>query len=335
MVTKMPAPIGNSGHGQSKRRRTTEKLRAAKTEHHSPVTAAGIPPELFDTVLHYLGTDVCGNRLDWIKDFEDLPDDVVSALQTSSLVCVHWANRCRSALFRGRTIKLQSSAEAERLLFFATRESPRLAPIVNLIQGLDLYQYYDEDRSWIQCLDHPLFRSKTKNLHLRGPVPAEFPQSLLDSPYWSVPVASPLRRSVAPFKGVYLGDIDFPSVRRLAKLIPHFRHASNLDFEDVTWDGDSDVTRLLRSIPSVSHSRLTKRSWDVTTFNCMDNTLVCLLGCMAVSPFGAVPREDRQLLFTLFKAVNPSNKDMCMESWDETYGESMLAFSVMVLRSYR
>lgn len=251
-----------------------------------PATGAHIPPELLPLILEYVGTGDRGEGEVWDRNEGEGPRD----LQSCSLVCVDWANRCRPVVF-GRPITMRSQKDMESLDFYAKHGSKRLVPIAHWIWKWTLEQTWAL-RSWCHLRYNSSFRLPNpdghhpdgKHLELRGPVPSSLPVSALHSPHWSFPRSMPA--CYTPFTTLYLTDIHFPSLSSLFKLVRHFKSLSQLYLEKITWD----QVEVMAPVP---HSRITDLNMEAR--DCTDNVYapVALAALCSGSAFFRLYPEER------------------------------------------
>lgn len=81
------------------------------------------------------------------------------ALARMSLVCLHWAQRCRIVLWKGRELTISSSEKAKWFKWLATtHSSTRLTLIVSLIGRVKVEESLRSQQSW-----HHLCFSSTRD----------------------------------------------------------------------------------------------------------------------------------------------------------------------------
>ncbi|KAI0083172.1 hypothetical protein BDY19DRAFT_746559 [Irpex rosettiformis] len=168
-----------------------------------------IPPELFDDILFYLFLDLDSNRVTVNKRLSR------RVIMVCSLVCCHWANLCRKALFRNKHFTIRSSEEAQTLVKYATQGSPSLVPIPTLIESISVRQGYNMRHSFCDrvYMLKARFDVRLSLLTLAGPVPDGFPPCKLDTPHWSLPPSVSTPPSLLSYDEIHVEKVHLPSFR--------------------------------------------------------------------------------------------------------------------------
>lgn len=236
------------------------------------ITAANIPPELFPLILDYIGTDDYGDGSLSERRNRGLRD-----WQACSLVCLYWANHCRRYMFYYLINNLHSKDQLDALRRLISSDgSKRLTPLGSLVARPTLrVQQTWNSRSWIHHI-HPLpLKNSTCNLTLRGPVPADLSLTAYRSPHWSLPRTMPVQYT--PYAHCQIQNINFPSFRDLTLLMKHFKKASALSFESLTWPQSSELNNIfIRPFTTTPDSFDMEYKWaySIEAIRCTDNMLV-------------------------------------------------------------
>ena len=204
------------------------------------------------------------------------------SLKTCSLVCRHWANRCRQRMFLNTTIKIRSPEAADLFIRYATHGCPALAPIHKMIRGIVVEQRYGVSRPF--CHRFYIFntpntptRQFLRKLELTGPIPPGFPSNTRDTPHWSLPCSIAIPPSLLPFKEITVRKLHLPSYTHVAKYVRHLTCAGDVYFDGLTWDPDVDVGR--QDLPAyIRRSNSPKFKGGASFFyasDCTDNFRVC------------------------------------------------------------
>ncbi|KAI0083241.1 hypothetical protein BDY19DRAFT_711092 [Irpex rosettiformis] len=274
-------PFATTALEQPLHRNITPRI---NSEHDSWVSASRqIPPELFDNILFYVCLDNrwagAGDTLDSLNaDDRSLSKNVLSRNATTcSLVCLHWANRCRQWLFRNKRLKICSFEEAQTLIRYATQGCASLVPVHKLIESIWVEQRYDRRQSFCDRL----YMLKVKlgvrlsELNLIGPVPHGFPPCKLDTPHWSLPPSVATPPSLLPYGVIRVINAHLPSMKHVSKYVRHFVRSLNIHLEGMTWDTDGQEPQL-HLYRRGSH-KVEGESFQVSASKCTDNFYLCLL----------------------------------------------------------
>ena len=133
-----------------------------------------IPQELFDEILYHVVNEYQRNRPPCLY----LKDSECEHIATCSLVCLHWANRCRVGMFSNAIIQITSFDEVERFIKYAYQGCASLIPVYRLIQNLEIKQGYTAPFSSSFYFNiSPCFWLMGRPPYLRmiGPIPSDFP----------------------------------------------------------------------------------------------------------------------------------------------------------------
>ncbi|KAI0768943.1 hypothetical protein BC629DRAFT_807679 [Irpex lacteus] len=217
-----------------------------------------VPPELFDNILSYVGppddTETTSRPL-WRRDSTKKHDVRSHPLEACSLVCRHWAERCRSRMFSGRTLVLSSYDDAKVFQTYTTNGSTSLTPVYELIDSLTAVQEYGQRMlSFCHLLNDPRIANKLNILRICGPIPPGFPRFFrLDSPHWSVPPNIVVTPSLLRFPKVDLSNIHLPSLTHVIRYLKHLAHAEQVNLDRMTWntDGPGAAAAILPRSPQV------------------------------------------------------------------------------------
>ncbi len=118
------------------------------------VTAADIPPELFDDILFYV-CEHAWSLLDLSLEIQDRKE-AVKDVAACSLTCVYWARFCRQWMFRNISVRNYDDMCAFSSLVVNTPKT--LQPICEYVDVATLVQHVG-DRPWLHLLllHRPLF----------------------------------------------------------------------------------------------------------------------------------------------------------------------------------
>lgn len=250
-----------------------------------------IPPELLDIILfHVIENSTSynfprGRTSKLLRLRPSRPsgwaevDTTMTPLQVCSLVCQHWAIRCRRALFSGATLIIGSSEDMEVFKQYITKgcTSARLQPIHKLIGAIYVVQGYSSTQSFCHRL-HSLIpvvdKSLLEDLFLVGSVPDHFPRSQLSTPHWSIPPSIVTPPSLLPFRCITILDVHLPSLRHVSRYIRHLSCAAYTRFEHLTWDLGTTIEH------ATPHPYGTRRHGpyhvSISARGCTDNIHLCL-----------------------------------------------------------
>ncbi|KAI0763921.1 hypothetical protein BC629DRAFT_969929 [Irpex lacteus] len=246
--------------------------------------AARVPPELFDDILFYVNVDrVSQRQMDYttLIRHRGKPslNDTLTDLKQCSLVCLFWANRCRSHMFLESGLRIQSYEDAEIFRRYVVGGCPRLTPVHQLIGYLHITQNYsgilapqDSERqtSFLHLLYLPAIQEKLKWLLIQGPVPNGFNAAKLDTPHWGIPPFIVVPSSFLQSK-IDLENIHFPSFYHIIKYIKHFPRAAKINFLQVTWEGQ--MAPSLPHAPSTIAYQRRPRSLMISTDGVCTNSV--------------------------------------------------------------
>lgn len=285
---------------------------------------AHIPPELFPRILFYVSLDdrrkqirehaeAEARRTNTPIDDWDLLTKLMEAspafgLRACSLVCRYWANLSREYLFTDRMLTIRTAEEAKVFGYYAAHGSQELIPIAGLIKGMHVvYLYHSSHRSILDLLHVPLMRDKLFDLSLRGPFPDTLPPSKLDTPHWSVTNTAALSPSVTAYRKVVLSSMDFPSLLHAIKYIKHFKYASEISLNSLTWDGKTLVPLTYMK----QNTRCYRRQIEVSVEKCTDDVFLCWQVAMMYSdfPLRMVEERDQHWAFDVMRRVHSFYKD--------------------------
>ncbi|KAI0094174.1 hypothetical protein BDY19DRAFT_901425 [Irpex rosettiformis] len=249
-------------------------------------TGATIPPDLFDNILFYVDRrSPRSARKPKSKGYKRLKrhqsTDVAHSLKACSLVCRHWANRCRQNTFSGAELVISSAEDAEIFRTYATRGCSSLLPVHKLIERISVEQSYSAPRSFCHIL-YPLWpllgdHVKYTSLKLTGPIPDKFPRVFLDSPHWSFApsaVISPLLPRY--YHRISVSKVHLPSFAHVVRYTKHLKHAQQVEFTEFTWEVADRDRDPLRRFPRTTMPRepLAHRM-SLSIRNCTDNIRLC------------------------------------------------------------
>lgn len=261
---------------------------------HIVKPAVQIPLELFDIILFYVDLHCprseqsrrSGANRTLRRKAKDDAEDVTRDLKACSLVCLHWALRCRLYMFHRVTLAISSPEDAQVLVGYALIGCPSLAPVHQLAWRITVVQDYQAAYPFCYHLHllNPLTdRSFFYQLRLRGPVPERFPPDKLGSPHWNIPPSIVTPPSLLPYMHIHVEDLRLPSLSHVIKYIRHLTCASHsVFFSRLTWDnGAREIDPLPRSrrIPSIRPQRNRVEAVKFAE-TCTDNFRLCLYMAM-------------------------------------------------------
>ncbi len=270
---------------------------------------ATIPPELFPFILYYASNE---DRTEQVRalykaksrageEYDDLELEIELekaapryALQSCSLVSRYWANQCRKYMFRDAVLTLNCLEDAQAFRQYALEGSKELIPIHKLIRWIDATQVYvTNTKSFLDIAYIPSISRKFRRLRIVGPAPPGFPPSKLDTPHWRPTNLACITPAVTAYQSISIGRITVRSFIQVVKYIKHFRNATDIRLNSVTWSDNGEVY-LLRPIPT-SRSRQEIR---VEAYDCTDNFLVCWQGfaMYSDSPIHTIVDRDQRLV---------------------------------------
>lgn len=264
----------------------------------STTAAARIPQELYAYIIEHLSIDVS-----WSDTALPHSDIHGSGVVVGSLVCMHWAQRCRKMLFQGRVVHIRSMKQAvgfRNLVMSASCEG--ITPIVDLIERVDVVHHLNRDgRSWFQiigALMPRLPRSKFGTFSAFGPrskLPAAF---RLQTPFWA---AQSLPQFVRPYRTLHLETLHVTSAADVVRFVNRFPHLLCLHLNSVTWDKNvAHALTLPRVVTRPSAPYCSLRS--MTVEYCMDKLLLwrlVALGSKPRTPLQLLSPDDQQAVFNL------------------------------------
>ncbi|KAI0347656.1 TPR-like protein [Trametopsis cervina] len=251
-------------------------------------TAADIPVELFEAIIHNTLKQFTGKRED--------SKEHIQTLRTFSLVALSWARFARPLMWRvALSVRLQTSERAKTFRRISLTGSSRMPRVIDMVEAIVNIQSY-ENEPWLHLLFDigPIIAGKRTYLELRGPVPSAVsrrtsPSSLLwGSPYNSVQARYILRH----INDVLLEDIHFSRLSQLVQLMRHFSYAQSFRFVNVTWD-ETDAP-----IPRAVTGKRRARLGYIYASRCTDNPYAVMVA-HAVDPQVALqnasPMESKQI----------------------------------------
>lgn len=274
-----------------------------KTRSSSLATAADLPVELFGHILDHIGADSCDDR-HWSYGKPQF-------LQSCSLVCVYWTNRCRDRLFRHRDIRIRSSADLDILHYYDAHGSQRLVPLRALIKDIVLVHSLDEHVWYHYPFTSPLcrkpipfwFEKARQRLVLRGSSLAAHSSQI--SHHWGSPVTLP--GCCLTFTEVTLTDIHIHTLTNFLWPLREFKSIASLILRKITWKVDGDAPPGRRNPAG--------KLRHVEVQDCTNNTLICLRTWQvydATFPWVQLPRAEQKLGFE--EAHSPRRRDSTMIS---------------------
>ncbi|KAI0094164.1 hypothetical protein BDY19DRAFT_988041 [Irpex rosettiformis] len=277
------------------------------------VGADSIPPELFQRILYFVGRDDRRKEVEkqahqearrnntevdpWELLLKLEKASPSYGLRSCSHVSRYWGNQSRQYLFHDRMIRITTLEEAETFRRYSTQGCPKLWPISKFIKGFDVvFSYSDHSKpiskAFIHLLYLPATRTKLLTLTLSGPFPTSLPPSKLDTPHWSLPnTSSNLSPSITPYQTVSLSHMRFPSFIHIIKYIKHFRHATSMTLDGVTWTEAFNLPSLTYLPQS---ARFRRHSTRVAVRGCTNDVLLCWQAAMMYSDFPLRKVHDRE-----------------------------------------
>lgn len=174
----------------------------APIQYHTRVNLVGarIPQELFDNILiHVAQAQGKHTGTTEFSEFSKISKKPTSQtdLRSYTLVCRHWANKCRQFLFDGAVLTISSAADMDEFIQYASHGCPLLVPLHKVISGVHILQTYDGTpgtRSFCHYLPFLKFANvPVRTLELCGPTPFLISSRLPKSPHWGLPptIATP------------------------------------------------------------------------------------------------------------------------------------------------
>lgn len=238
-----------------------------------PATGEDIPPELFETILSYIGSDIRISRANASKDVQTQK----SVRSVCSLVCRYWSKHCRWWIFA--SIDLYTHEDVKTLAsFLSAPPIAGLPPISSYIDNLQVV--YDIEASTVPWIHHvyPLIRLlpnwRTCFLDISGPLSPETKKPPLAPRILNTPRNLPA--AFFPFSTVSFKNIRFRSFAELARLVRSMCDLVMLSCDNVSWDGG-------RNIPSSSRACFTRPGVEIRARRCQNNAflvtqiLLCLM----------------------------------------------------------
>lgn len=257
-----------------------------------------IPPELLAKIIANMST-AFDPEADW------LPNRKVrrSSAAHCSLVCLYWAQQCRTLLFRNADVLINSATRATKFRrIVMDKGSDRLLSVASMIESVDVRHDLDKETVsyWqvVGALIPLLPASKLRRFHVHGP----FPTSLasIRSPYWAI--SRPHPHLLSSYTSLRLEALHFKSMNDVVQFVTCFPHISTLHLSKVTWNKsilDAAVpTRLLRHTAVSLSPSLDGFVLD----SCTDNASLWYRLAVMSKPrsiISSLPEEDQRALAKL------------------------------------
>ncbi|KAI0347659.1 TPR-like protein [Trametopsis cervina] len=254
-----------------------------------PATAADIPPELFEVIIHSTPDEVHGAIF---GDSGGLGQSCAMTLCTFSLVARSWARFARPLIWGGKTLTIWTIDEAREVQRISLTGSQRMPRVVDMIEQIEAAQWYD-DEPWLHHLANfdPVIKQKCKKLELCGPIPdALAHRTSLSSPLWgSMYHIGQARFILRHITEVELCNIHFTRFQHLVQLIRHFPHVTTLSISQVTWDETG------AEMPQAVHTKRCTLKVNIEVRGCTDNSFLfmALHGVYSQLPLHNVPASER------------------------------------------
>lgn len=204
-------------------------------------SAADIPPELFDTILAYVGTNDQGGQL----PFSEL-HDAKRIFSSCSLVCKYWCKLCRCGVFE--SIELRSRGDVASLLALVKAAPPciGLDPVSSHIQILSIHYDISQDRTpWLHHIGLyctsllkgvSFFNLVIRGRPYLGATKDQFHSFRTDS---ALPRSLPSR--LLPYTHITLRQVRFPTFTALKYVLQHMQKLLYIRWMDVNWDVDDSA----------------------------------------------------------------------------------------------
>ncbi|KAI0782480.1 hypothetical protein BC629DRAFT_557413 [Irpex lacteus] len=311
-------------------------------------TSAGdtIPPELFEVILMFAGTDdrrrEVEQRLrrdrsvDWVqRQIEVHKAGPMYTLKSCSLVCRYWAKQCRQYLFRDARIHITSFQSAEDFRLYTRQGSPALGPsVASFIKTIHVVLDYKVAEPFLHLIYLPQTRNKLIELQVRGPFPEKLPLLLRSTPHWNLAHnASSTPPAVVAYKTITLTNLEFASFKSVLQYLQHFGDVESLKLFFITWDPSASpipLTFITSARRPPSHRR---KQVAVTASGCTSNLLLCLHAAMMYAdfPLRGIPDSDQNWIVGFLTRTDKFYADVPAIEVDR---EGRNTYSLASCRSY-
>ncbi|KAJ3529826.1 hypothetical protein NM688_g7797 [Phlebia brevispora] len=274
------------------------------------ITAANIPPELFDLILSFL-VHQADDGDDRISDdsgdhWYGLNLVLVDKRNLSSvtLVCRHWAKLTQRKLFEN--LFLRNKRDAEELLRLLDNPSSRILQYISvIIFKLTLTQSPWEP--WIHVVLPPLFRrfrtyrQPTYQVQISGPLPG---QRSCSSVHGSFPYVSPkLGKGISALR---LTDLHLKTFEHVVRLVRELPTLKDVVLRRVTWDTaeDDPEAHSVMPAPRAYMSRDVEQTRvDYEAMGCTDDAAAGWLSWLvALDRTDIVERDQAENLYHIAQA---------------------------------
>ncbi|KAI0753598.1 hypothetical protein BC629DRAFT_1179531 [Irpex lacteus] len=297
---------------------------------------ARIPQELFDYILSHVERD--DDTAQFLKPLKRPPFAHNPAAQTNlrpyTLVCRHWANKCRRYIFGGAVLMITSPQDMDEFIQYSVHGCPSLIPLHKVIGGIHIQQTHHATR-WF-C--HRAQSLKLANVPIRllelcpreGLLPNDWdwPASSIPNyktPHWSIPptVATP-PSLLSGCCAITVKDVHMASFSNVVQFVRHFSSvpmkprrsddgfrdiygylSGSVQYDQLTWGNhcihDSPVYRK----PVLCGRPYIPNCVHIEAKGCTDNVRLCLYTAVARPTFAMhwMQEEERQWIFSLMTSL--------------------------------
>lgn len=240
-------------------------------------TAQDIPPELFDTILDYIGTLDYGHLQYYVNAGFRTDTGPESDLADCSLVCLHWASRCRPRLFSSLILRTRQHM---RTLTDLARFNwhTRVPPMSRYVRKIALDVGWD-DRSWVHHV-YPLIKLMGAHVKLTGlclanprtEVPLKENCVARGSMYATLPRSLP--SCYYTFTTLEVNDTHFAQLSCLDRLIAELPLLVRVALVSVSWDDNQPLPVGRARAPAPGYC--SAAAMNIFTLGCTDDAQLAL-----------------------------------------------------------